>query len=160
MRRLLLALALTTLSVGLLGCPGSAQRWTDRGDQLLRDNDLVGAEKAYNRAIASDPHFAPALYGKGWALYLSGHDNLVPAARQLFSRAIDYAPEHWAGYRGMGALLLDEGKVAPAERPPTPSKPAPTWRRSRSISSAPRCAQRRPTTCSMRGGGRRAACPT
>ncbi len=99
-----------------VGCGRSAETWTDEADRLLRDNDLVGSEKAYNRAIAADPHYAPALYGKGWALYLSGHESLVPAARQLFSRAVDYDPEYWAGYRGLGVLLMDEGKVAPAER--------------------------------------------
>lgn len=102
-------------AVAQVGC-GTAEKWTQQGDDLLRDNDLIAAEKAYNRAIEADPHFAPALYGKGWALYLSGHENLVPAARQLFSRAIAYDPEYWGGYRGMGVLLLDEGKISPAER--------------------------------------------
>ncbi|MCO4770345.1 MAG: tetratricopeptide repeat protein [Deltaproteobacteria bacterium] len=109
-RVLLLVLALL-----VVGCGGGVSKWTTEGDRLLRDNDLVGAEKAYNRAIAIDSHHAPALYGKGWALYLSGHENLIPAARQLFSRCIDYDPEYWGGYRGMGVLLLDDDKVAAAE---------------------------------------------
>lgn len=98
----------------LVGC-GSAERFTAEGDRLLRDNQLVAAEKAYNKAISVDAHYAPALYGKGWALYVSGHEELVPAARQLFRRCIDYDPEYWGGYRGMGVLLLDEDKVTAAE---------------------------------------------
>ena len=111
MRSLVLVLALV-----VFGCSGSAAKYTAEGDALLRDNDLVGAEKAYNDAIAIDSHHAPALYGKGWALYLSGHEELEPAARQLFSRCIDYAPEYWGGYRGMGVLLMEEGKVGAAEK--------------------------------------------
>lgn len=110
-----LSACLLLAACALLGC-GSAQRWTAEGDELLRDNQLVAAEKAYNSAIAIDAHYAPALYGKGWALYVSGHDELVPAARQLFRRCIDYAPEYWGGYRGMGVLLLDEDKVTAAEK--------------------------------------------
>ena len=110
------ALVVLVSALALLGGCGTAQKWTDQGDDLLRNNALVEAENAYNRAIKADPHFAPALYGKGWTLYLSGHENLVPAARQLFARAIDYDPDYWGGYRGMGVLLLDEGKISPAER--------------------------------------------
>jgi len=109
------AMAVLLLVAVLAGC-GSAEKWTTEGDKRLRDNDLVAAELAYTRAIDIDPHYAPALYGKGWALYLSGHDHLVPAARQLFKRCIDYQPEYWGGYRGMGVLLMDEGQVAVAER--------------------------------------------
>lgn len=114
MRRLRALVVASILA--LVGCGGSAERWTAEGDRLLRDNSLVEAEKAYNRAIARDPHYAPALYGKGWALFLSGHDDLLPAARQLFQRAIDYDPDYWGGHRGMGVLLLREGKSAPAEK--------------------------------------------
>ncbi len=107
---------LVLASLLLVACGGSVSRWTAEGDRLIRDNDLVGAEEAYNKAIAVDPHHGPALYGKGWALYLSGHDELKDAARQLFQRCIDYAPDYFGGYRGMGVLLMDEGKVALAER--------------------------------------------
>ncbi len=114
MRRLgVLALAALLF---LAGCAGSPERWTSEGDLLIRDRDLVGAERAYNRAISIEPHYGPALYGKGWAMYLSGHEELEDAARQLFQRCIDYAPEYFGGYRGMGVLLMDEGKVALAER--------------------------------------------
>jgi tetratricopeptide (TPR) repeat protein len=82
---------------------------------LLRSNDLEGAERAYNRAIKEDPHYAPAVYGKGWALYASGIDDLKGTAHQLFSRAIDYDPSFYGGYRGRGVLLLDEGNLPAAE---------------------------------------------
>ena len=108
-------LAVVLLVVSMVGCRG-AESWTDEGDRLLRENDLVGAEKAYNRALQSDPHHAPAIYGKGWALLVSGFDDLKSPARQLFQRAIDYGPEYFGGYRGMGVLLLEEGKVGPGER--------------------------------------------
>jgi len=98
------------------GCGGSAATWTERGDTLLRDNDLVEAELAYNRAIALDPHSAPALYGKGWVLYASGFERLKPVARQLFQRSIEYQPEYFGGYRGRGVLLLEEGQVMAAEK--------------------------------------------
>jgi predicted Zn-dependent protease len=98
------------------GCGGSAATWTERGDTLLRDNDLVGAELAYNRAIALQPHSAEALYGKGWVLYASGFDRLKPVARQLFQRSIEYQPEYFGGYRGRGVLLLEEGQVMAAEK--------------------------------------------
>ena len=100
----------------LVACTGSADSWTKEGDRLIRDRDLVGAEHAYNNAIAKDAHYGPALYGKGWAMYLSGHEELHDAARQLFQRCIDYAPDYFGGYRGMGVLLMDDGKVALAER--------------------------------------------
>ena len=109
--RCLLALCL----VSLVAC-GSAARWTEEGDTKLRDRDLIGAEVAYNKAIAADPHHGPALYGKGWALYLSGHDELRDPCRQLFQRAIDYSPEFFGGYRGLGVLLMDEGNTAGADR--------------------------------------------
>lgn len=104
------------LLVPLLACGGSAEKWTAEGDRLIRERDLVGAEHAYNKAIAVDPHHGPALYGKGWAMYLSGHEELEAPARQLFQRAIDYAPDFFGGYRGMGVLLMDEGRVALSER--------------------------------------------
>ena len=110
-----LALALLAGSIGLLACSGSAASWTQRGDDLLLDNDLGGAEAAYNRAIDIDPHYAEALYGKGWALYASGFENLRPVARQLFQRAIEYQPEFFGGYRGKGVLLLEAGQVMAAE---------------------------------------------
>ncbi len=105
------------LLVSLVGlaCGGSATAWTERGDELLLDNDLLGAEAAYNRAIAIEPHHAPALYGKGWALYASGFETLRPVARQLFQRAIEYQPEFFGGYRGKGVLLLESGQVIAAE---------------------------------------------
>jgi Tfp pilus assembly protein PilF len=98
-----------------LACSGSATSWTERGDELLLDNDLLGAEAAYNRAIDLDAHYAPALYGKGWTLYASGFETLRPVARQLFQRAIEYQPEFFGGYRGKGVLLLDSGQVMAAE---------------------------------------------
>ncbi len=108
------ALLLLASLVGL-ACGGSATSWTQRGDELLLDNDLIGAEAAYNRAISIDPHHAPALYGKGWALYTSGFETLRPVARQLFQRAIEYQPEFFGGYRGKGVLLLESGQVIAAE---------------------------------------------
>ena len=108
-------LCLSTL-IALAGCGKSASSWTAHGDVLLRENDLIGAEDAYNRAIAVEPHYAPALYGKGWVLYASGFDNLRPVARQLFQRAIEYQPEYFGGYRGKGVLLLEDGKVMAAEK--------------------------------------------
>jgi len=106
---------LLTLALVGLACSGSASSWSGRGDALLLDNDLLGAEAAYNRAIAIDPHYAPALYGKGWALYASGFETLRPVARQLFQRAIEYQPEFFGGYRGKGVLLLESGLVIAAE---------------------------------------------
>jgi tetratricopeptide (TPR) repeat protein len=109
------ALALVFLGLCVVSCGRSAEAWTAEGDLLLRANDLEGAERAYNRAIAEDPHYAPAVYGKGWALYASGFDGLQDTARQLFSRAIDYDPDFFGGYRGRGVLLLDEGNLPAAE---------------------------------------------
>jgi tetratricopeptide (TPR) repeat protein len=117
--RLLFLIGLLLIGFAVLSpllCNGSAVRWTDEGDRLIRDRDLIAAERAYNKAISIDSHYGPALYGKGWAMYLSGHEELEDAARQLFQRCIDYAPEYFGGYRGMGVLLMDEGKVALAER--------------------------------------------
>jgi tetratricopeptide (TPR) repeat protein len=111
----LLGLAALAL-VGLLGCRRDAEGWTDEGDRLLRDNLLVEAENAYNRALRLEPHHAPALYGKGWALYASGHEELRDAARDLFQRAIDSAPDYWGGYRGKAAVLLEQGQVPAAEK--------------------------------------------
>jgi tetratricopeptide (TPR) repeat protein len=108
-RAALLALVL------LSGC-SSAESLTVEGDRLLRENDLIGAEKAYERALQRDPHYAPAIYGKGWALYASGFDELRSPARQLFQRAIDYGPDFFGGYRGLGVLFLADGKVGPGER--------------------------------------------
>jgi len=99
-----------------VGCGRSARSWTEEGDRLLRSNELVEAELAYSRALEKDPSFVPAIYGKGWALYAAGYDSLAEPSRQLFQRAIDYDPEYYGGYRGMGVLLLKEGKVPAAER--------------------------------------------
>ncbi len=97
-------------------CGRSANAFVQAGDRHLRANRLVEAEQAYERALAADPRDVRAIYGKGWAFYLSGHPELVPPARQLFQRAIDYDPDFYGGYRGMGVLLLEEGKVLAAER--------------------------------------------
>lgn len=110
------ALPLLVLLAVLPACGRSAEAWTAEGNDLLRSNDLVGAERAYNRALKKDPHHAPAVYGKGWALYASGHEDLRPAARQLFQRAIDYGPEFFGGYRGRGVMLLEEGQLPAAEK--------------------------------------------
>ncbi len=107
---------LLLLALCLAGCGRSAEAWTAEGDALLRANKLADAERAYNRALARDPHHAPAAYGKGWALYAAGHDELRAASRQLFERAIDYDPEFFGGYRGKGVLLLEEGQLLVAER--------------------------------------------
>jgi tetratricopeptide (TPR) repeat protein len=117
-----LALVVAGLAVlvvfGLLfgRCGRSADALVDVGDRHLRSNRLVEAEVAYERALAVDPHQAQAIYGKGWAYYLSGHDELKAPARQLFQRAIDYDPDFYGGYRGMGILLLEEGQVLASER--------------------------------------------
>lgn len=100
----------------MAGCGRSAGHWTDVGDRLIREGDLVGAELAYNKALDRDPRHVAAIYGKGWALRSSGHADLNGAARQLFQRAIDYDPDYFGGYRGMGVLLLEEGKALAAEK--------------------------------------------
>ena len=112
---LALALALVLVLAGATGCGRSAASWTEEGDRLLRANDLIAAEEAYNRALAVDPHHGQAVYGKGWTLYASGHISLRPVAMQLFDRAIDYAPEFYGGYRGKAVLLLEEGQIPAAE---------------------------------------------
>ena len=99
----------------LAACGRSASQWTEEGDTLLRANDLEGAEHAYNKALAKDPHYAPAIYGKGWALTVSGFDELEDTARQLFERSIDYDPDFFGGYRGRGVLLLKAGNLQAAE---------------------------------------------
>jgi tetratricopeptide (TPR) repeat protein len=114
-RLLLVVLLLLFFGISLGACGRSPEAWTDEGDRMLRANDLEGAERAYNRALAKDPHYAPAVYGKGWALYASGFDVLQDTAQQLFSRAIDYDPDFYGGYRGRGVLLLEEGNIPAAE---------------------------------------------
>ena len=104
--------------VVLAACGRSAAQWTEEGDTLLRANDLEGAEHAYNKALAEDPHYAPAIYGKGWALTVSGFDDLEDTARQLFERSIDYDPDFFGGYRGRGVLLLTVGSQAAAPGEP------------------------------------------
>ena len=110
----LAVLAAVGLVVGRCGRSADAQ--VKAGERHLRANRLVEAEQAFERALLIDPRDARAIYGKGWAFYLSGHPDLQPAARQLFQRAIDYEPDFYGGYRGLGVLLLEEGKVLPAER--------------------------------------------
>jgi tetratricopeptide (TPR) repeat protein len=100
----------------VVGCGRSAQHWTDLGDTHLRDAEFIAAELSYNKALARNPRYVPAIYGKGWALRASGHAVLDGPARQLFQRAIDYDAEYFGGYRGMGVLLMDEGKIPVAEQ--------------------------------------------
>ena len=109
------AALLLLLLLAAAGCGRSAEAWTAEGDALLRANRLAEAERAYNRALDRAPHHAPAAYGKGWALYASGHEELRPAARQLFQRAIDYEPDYFGGYRGKAVMLLEEGQLLSAE---------------------------------------------
>jgi len=115
LRRLPLYVAAPVLFV-LSACSMSAGAWCEEGERLLRANDLGAAEQAYSRALELEPHYGPAIYGKGWAIYASGHQSLRPVAKQLFSRAIEYAPTFYGGYRGKGVLLLEEGQVLAAER--------------------------------------------
>jgi tetratricopeptide (TPR) repeat protein len=110
-----LVLAAMLLMPAALGCR-SADSWAEQGDRSLRENDLPAAERAYDRALDMDPHHAPAIYGKGWAYYVSGFDELRSPARQLFQRAVDYGPDYFGGYRGLGVLLLEEGKIGPGEK--------------------------------------------
>ena len=104
------------LCLVLAACASTVDSLTAEGERQLRANDLVAAELAYNKAIARDPHHAPAIYGKAWALYTSGIEDLRPAAKQLFQRAIDYDPDYWGGWRGKGVVLLDEGQLPAAEQ--------------------------------------------
>lgn len=97
-------------------CGQTSDDWVRRGDEHLRANRLADAELAYGRALDADPRNVRAIYGKGWALLESGYEDLRSPARQLFQRAIDYDPDWYGGYRGMGALLMEEGKVPAAER--------------------------------------------
>jgi predicted Zn-dependent protease len=110
------AVAVAVLVIALAAGGRSANDWTRTGDRHLRANELVEAEMAYNQALELDPHHAEAIYGKGWALFASGHDELVPPARQLFQRAIDYAPDFYGGYRGLGVLEMEAGRIPAAER--------------------------------------------
>ena len=110
------AAPLLVLLFVVAGCGRSAEAWTAEGDALLRANELVDAERAYSRALDRDPHYAPAAYGKGWALYASGHEDLRPAAKLLFQRAVDYDPEYFGGYRGKAVMLLEEGQLLTAEK--------------------------------------------
>jgi len=114
-RRAALGVAAALLVLAVSGCR-TAAGWTEVGDEHLRAGRLVEAEQAYNRALQRDPHHVQAVYGKGWALYISGHEELAPPARQLFQRAIDYDADYWGGYRGIGVLLMDQGKVMASEQ--------------------------------------------
>lgn len=102
------------LAVLLVGCGGAAS-WTETGDDRLRAGELEAAELAYNRALAADPHYAPAVYGKGWAFLQSELPELREPARKLFQRAVDYGPDFFGGYRGLGVLHMADGQVQAAE---------------------------------------------
>lgn len=112
MRALLAALALLVVAA----CGSGEERWSATGEDALIDGDLVAAERAFNRALEAEPRYVPALYGKAWALMSSGHAELRDPARELFQRCIDYDPDFYGGYRGLGVLLLSEGQILPAER--------------------------------------------
>jgi predicted Zn-dependent protease len=109
------ARALLALSLLLLvGCQ-SADRWTRRGDALVRAGDLEGAERAYSHALRLRPGHAPAMYGKGWALYASGLPELRSVAQQLFERSIEADPGFAGGYRGKAVLMMADQQVLAAE---------------------------------------------
>jgi tetratricopeptide (TPR) repeat protein len=102
------------LALLLAGC-GSAASHTAEGDEQLRLGELEAAERAYNRALVRDPHHAPAVYGKGWAFLQSELPELREPARKLFQRAVDYGPEFYGGYRGLGVMFMQDGQVRAAE---------------------------------------------
>ena len=64
----------------------SAASLTDKGNDLFNDGQYDAADGYYDRALALDPNYLEAVYGKGIVLYQNGsHDE----ANTYFSRAYE-----------------------------------------------------------------------
>ncbi len=98
-----LLLALSLLSVGC-----STGWYLGRGEDAVREMELVDAERAFRSALSREPDNPRALYGLGWTYHLAGHHD---EARETFERCIQVAPQSELGFKGLGSVALAEGNL-------------------------------------------------
>ncbi len=113
-RRLTVAWVILVVGIGLLAYLFKLDPWlwTHMGDRQLRDDELVHAERSFQRALDIDVDHVPALYGLGWAYLRAGLD---AQAKERFQRVLDLAPDDPGGYRGMAAVEVRAGTARSAE---------------------------------------------
>jgi Flp pilus assembly protein TadD len=113
-RRLAVAWVILLVGVGLLAYlfKLDPRLWTHVGDRQLRNDELVHAERSFQRALDIDVNHVPALYGLGWAYLRAGLDT---QARERFQRMLDVAPDDPGGHRGMAAVEVRAGMARSAE---------------------------------------------
>jgi tetratricopeptide (TPR) repeat protein len=78
----------------------------------------VPALEAHEKAIALNPHFAPAYNGKGDALFALAHsDETLDEALAAYEQAILLNTGFAPAYRGKGNVLQRQGKQQAAQQP-------------------------------------------
>jgi Flp pilus assembly protein TadD len=98
--------------LALLLCSCGVDWYLSRGEQAVRDMELVDAERAFRSALARDPDNVEALYGLGWTYHLAGHQD---EARETFERCLRVDPESELGFKGLGSIALAEGNLEVAQ---------------------------------------------
>jgi tetratricopeptide (TPR) repeat protein len=91
---------------------GSAPAWIGLGRAALRRGDLESASAAFRTAVQRQPDDHRARHHLGLAQRLAGE---VEAALDSFARATDLAPDDWRPRLDSARLLLELGRVGPAE---------------------------------------------
>jgi tetratricopeptide (TPR) repeat protein len=86
----------------------SAGRHYDVGRVLLMQQDYVGAEAAFRKALELQPAFAEPLYGL--AVVRHGQRNLDDAI-ELYGRALGADPSNAAGHYNLGRALVERGQI-------------------------------------------------
>ena len=86
----------------------SAGRHYDVGRVLLMQQDYVGAEGAFRKALELKPAFAEPLYGL--AVVRHGQHNLDDAI-ELYGRALGADPSNAAGHYNLGRALFERGQI-------------------------------------------------
>ena len=89
------------------GEPATAGSWYERGCDLEADDDLVGAEAAYRRAVELDSSLADAWLNLGRLLHERGD---LREAESSYRRSLDLRPDDATAAFNLGVALEDVGR--------------------------------------------------
>ncbi len=104
------------VSVQHLKLPKEARDAFDKGQKELNKRNYPAAIENLDRAIATAPDFADALYARG---LIALQQNQPAQAKEFFKKAVAANPQNGDSYIGLGTALLRDGDAQGAMEPLT-----------------------------------------
>lgn len=111
MTRILSALLLTAAAWGLVACStpeDKVERYTDRGQSLLKEGNLVKARLEFQNALQINPSAVPALVGLAT---VAERTRDWPGAYALFTKVVELQPSNLEAVVKVGRLQLASGQL-------------------------------------------------